>query len=362
MIILRYLARELLQTTFAVTLVLMLVIMSGRFVKYLADAAAGKFDAGVLLSIMFYRIPGFLELILPLGFMVALLLAYGRLYAEQEMTVLSATGFSQNQLLAYTVVPALLVTLVVGICSLWLAPLGLTRATAIIEQQKQRSEFETMQAGRFQLSRSGSVVSYSAAQGEAQQLQEVFIASMGTDSGEAVVTIKADSAQRITNPDYQQSYLWLDHGVQYQGRPGSADYRITRFDAMARHIPRAELVTLSAKEIDLLPTTTLVTRATDQAKAALQWRFSAPVLIGVVMLFGMTLSHTTPRRGRYIMLFPAILLYLLYVVTLNAARSAIEEKSLTPMPGLWLVHGLFFLFALILFALRSGQLLNLFKR
>ena len=130
MIILRYLSRELLQSTFAVTLVLMIVIMSGRFVKYLADAAAGKFDPGVLLSIMFYKVPSFVELILPLGFMVAILMAYGRLYAEQEMTILFSTGFSQNKILAYTFVPAVFIAIAVGLCSLWLTPLGQAKADA----------------------------------------------------------------------------------------------------------------------------------------------------------------------------------------------------------------------------------------
>jgi lipopolysaccharide export system permease protein len=49
---------------------------------------------------MGFRLPGFLQLILPLGLFLGILLAYGRLYLESEMTVLSATGMSQQRLLA----------------------------------------------------------------------------------------------------------------------------------------------------------------------------------------------------------------------------------------------------------------------
>ena len=86
MIIFRYIARDLLGTTAAVCAVLMLVIISGRFVKYLAEAAAGLLDANILFAVIGYRLPGFLELILPLAFFLGILLVYGRLYVDSEMT------------------------------------------------------------------------------------------------------------------------------------------------------------------------------------------------------------------------------------------------------------------------------------
>ena len=41
MILFRYLSREVFVTTFAVSLTLLVIVMSGRLVKYLADAASG---------------------------------------------------------------------------------------------------------------------------------------------------------------------------------------------------------------------------------------------------------------------------------------------------------------------------------
>ena len=46
---------------------------------------------------------------MPLALFIAILLAYGRLYVDSEMTVLEACGMSQNRLLGYTMAPALLV-------------------------------------------------------------------------------------------------------------------------------------------------------------------------------------------------------------------------------------------------------------
>ena len=65
--LLRYLSREVLMHMAAVSAVLLIIILSGRFTKYLAEAAAGDIAADVLLPVMFFRLPGFLELILPMG-------------------------------------------------------------------------------------------------------------------------------------------------------------------------------------------------------------------------------------------------------------------------------------------------------
>ena len=130
MIVFRYLSREVLQTLAAVSGVLLLIIMSGRFIKYLAQAAAGQLDSGVLLMIMAYRLPGFMVLILPLGMFLGILLAYGRLYLDSEMTVLSATGISDRKIIGYTQGPALLIMLIVGLLSFWIAPAGLETGCA----------------------------------------------------------------------------------------------------------------------------------------------------------------------------------------------------------------------------------------
>ena len=160
MIIFRYIARDLLGTTAAVCAVLMLVIISGRFVKYLAQAAAGMLDANILFAVIGYRLPGFLELILPLAFFLGILLVYGRLYVDSEMTVLYACGMSPNTLIAYTMAVAVLVAGVVAWLSFSVSPGGLAKAEALLSAQKSRGEFESLEGGKFYPLRGGRGVTY----------------------------------------------------------------------------------------------------------------------------------------------------------------------------------------------------------
>ena len=96
--------------TLAVSLVLFLVVFSGRFIKYLAEAAIGDLAADILLPVMLYKLPAFFELILPLGFYIGVLLSFGRLYADSEMVILRASGTSQIQLLKRISPAVMLVT------------------------------------------------------------------------------------------------------------------------------------------------------------------------------------------------------------------------------------------------------------
>ncbi|ODS23929.1 LPS export ABC transporter permease LptF [Candidatus Endobugula sertula] len=360
MIILRYLTREVLMTTFAVTSILLVIIMSGRFVKYLAEAAAGKMDANVLFAVMFYRLPGFLELILPLGFFVALLLAYGRLYTDQEMTVLFACGVSRKKLITWTYVPASFIAVVISLFSLWLSPLSLQKAEEILAQQQTRNDFDTMQEARFQLVGNGDFISYTEEiSGNREQLRAFFLANVGVSADEPLMIVRAESAERMKDENVNERYLLLNNGIRYEGRPGQADYRVTEFEQLAQRIESPVEIVVTRNKVNRLRTVELMNSDLPDHRAALQWRVSLPLLVLIIALLGVIFSHTTPRRGRYVMLLPSVLFYLIYLVLLNAARSAVEEERLPVEVGLWGIHFLFMVLVLFL-CLDKSQWLRFF--
>ena len=187
--ILRYLALEVLTHMLAVSFILLVIIVSGRFVKYLAEAAVGDLAAGILLPVMFYRLPGFLELIVPLGLFIGILMSYGRLYVESEMVILSACGVSQTRLAFYTLVPATLVMLLVATLSFFVTPLGAARSEALLEDPSSSQGLHTLGAGRFQTRRDTSSVSYTESiDPDTGVMREVFLSQREmSDEGEPQV-------------------------------------------------------------------------------------------------------------------------------------------------------------------------------
>ena len=79
--------------------------------------------------------------------------------------------------------------------------------------------------------------------------------------------------------------------------------------------------------------------------AALHWRFSLPVVVLVVAVMALALSKTDNRSGRYLKLLPAILMYLIYIISITSVRTLVESGS-QPVIAIWILHALFFILAL----------------
>jgi len=351
LIVFRYLSREVLVTLSAVSAVLLVIIMSGRFIKYLAQAAQGVLDPGVLFLIMGYRIPGFLQLILPLGLFLGFLLAYGRLYLDSEMTVLSATGVSQQRLTAYSMAPALIVALLVGWLSLGLAPQGVASVARILNEQDALTELDTLVPGRFQSLRDGSRVTYSQElSADRSELRGVFMSEkrFSTDGrSERGITVLVAESGRQEIQDDGSRYLILENGYRYDGEPGEADYRAIQYDTYGVLLPKPE-VAIEASEREATPTRELLGSSDPRMQAELQWRLSLPLLVFIVTLLAVPLSKVNPRQGRFLKLLPAIFLYMAYLGLLIAARGALDKGRLPAALGLWWVHGIFLAIGLAL--------------
>ena len=356
MIVFRYLSREVLVTLSAVSAVLLVIIMSGRFIKYLAQAAQGVLDPSVLFLIMGYRMPGFLQLILPLGLFLGILLAYGRLYLDSEMTVLSATGMSNRRLLGYSMAPAAIVAVIVAWLSLGLAPQGVAEVAKIFNQQDAMTEFDTLVPGRFQAMKDGSRVTYTEGLSDDRgQLAGVFISEKRMQrqvEGEkpkqsGITVLVAEKGRQVIQPDGSR-YLILENGYRYDGNPGQADYRATQYETHGVLLPKPS-VSAEIGEREAVPTRELIGSDEPRYQAELQWRLSIPLLVFIVTLLAVPLARVNPRQGRFLKLLPAILLYMAYLALLIGARGQLDKGKIPMELGLWWVHALFLLIGAALF-------------
>ena len=146
----------------AITLVVLVISMGWRFSGYLDQAAEGTLTEDILFLIMAYRLPGFLELILPISFFLSIMLTYGRMHADSEMVVLESTGMSPRRLVMMTMGLALIVMLLTAMFSLWLKPAGEAEVEMLFADQRNLTEFDMLAPGRFQNLRSVTRVTYAS--------------------------------------------------------------------------------------------------------------------------------------------------------------------------------------------------------
>lgn len=354
MLVFRYLTREVLTNMLAVTFVVLLIIMSGRFVRHLDQAATGDLASNVVFLMILFRLPNFVSLILPLGFFIGILLAYGRLYVESEMVVLSTSGMSPTRLLGYTAIPALLLMGFLGYNALYLAPTGEARVQKILADPETKESLGVLLPGAFRTFNDERQVAYvESLNSDKTRMKTIFLSSaQELEEGEQfprVNLVLADTGKIVRKGPAGDRYVELYDGYQYEGTPGRNDFQVARFETYGVRISDRRGALARREERDAVPTSALISSDKPGYKATLQWRLSLPVIIPIVALLALSLSRTNPRQGRFVKLFPAVLVYMTYLVSLQAARDAVEAETLPVAIGLWPVHLAFLLLGLFLY-------------
>ena len=155
-------------------------------------------------------------------------------------------------------------------------------------------------------------------------------------------------------------YIVATDGFRYEGLPGQNNYKLIKFSKYAVRIPD-QGTTLQQFSQEAIPTQKLWNNYNNRLnKAELQWRISIPLSAFLLAILAVPLSKVKPRQGRYSYLFPAILIYVIYVNMLFVARDwMISTKWLNP-PGMWWVHVGLMILILLLFWLRSFNRKRLF--
>ena len=347
MIVFRYLIGEVFKSQLAVFLILITIIMSQRFVKILADASDGDIPGQLVLTILALKLPQLAVIIIPLSAFLGVLIAYGRIYADSEMTVLHATGISEWYVTRLTLILSVVIALGAGFVTLYLSPWATEREYQILEQAEADSGLTSLIPGRFQqTSNEKAVVFVHEISRDGGQLERVFLAQTPAQEGGQTSIVYAESGNVKEDASGAQM-LELNSGRRYAGQTDSPAYEVVEFGKYQIQI-REQQVEQKRRKLSSLPTAELRQQKGPEAAAEWQWRIAIPLSIPILMLIAVPLSKVNPRQGKFGRLLPALALYLLYYILLIASRSAIEDGKIPQQLGMWWIHALGLLFGIVL--------------
>lgn len=340
MLIFRYLVKEVFIALTALTTILLLIFMSNQFIQYLNRAANGQIPGMLVLQLMMLELPTLLSLLLPLGFYVALLIAYGRLYAESEMTVLQACGYGPTKLLLHSLVMALFVAAFVLSIMLWASPIIAYDRAKLLQTTGIQTLIKTIVPGRFHAFSGDSQVFYVESMNRDHDVaKHIFLAKLAPKDDKVQWDIVwAKKAYTKTDVQSGEDYVILQNGARYQGTPGHADYQVAQFETYQSRLPHP---TIRVKDDMRAVKTALLwpLNNPDRRKAAeLQWRFSIPLMVLTLTLVGVPLSRVQPRAGKYAKLLPAIVLFIVYANLMFIARDWIVSGKIPMWLGMWWIH------------------------
>lgn len=329
----RYLIREFAQSTFAVMTVVLIVLLGGAFADVLGDVARGKVPAGMLLAQLGLVFLKWLPLILPLGVMLGLMLAMGRLYRDAEMPVLVSIGVGPKRMLRPVAGMALPVVIGVGLCSLWLGPWADRVSQRMIEEASRNLLIAGMEPGRFtELPGGGGVIYVGGMSGDNGQMRRVFIYRQKKDRFD--VTTSQSGTLSVQNE--HDRYLRLENGFEVEGPLDKGrDFRLMRYAANEVRLPEDIAPRRKSDAVELQPTLTLLGDARPAARAQLHSRIAPPLLTLAFALLAIPLSRSSPRQARYGNLAVGFLIYLFGIFLMMLGTQWLQDGKVPGTLGLW---------------------------
>lgn len=359
MIIFRYISNELYSRLLSITLVLLIIFITNQFIHYVENAGKGMMTMTTVLQIMSLQIPLLLGYLIPLGLYLGILITYGRLYVDSEMTVLSACGMSRAQLLGITMINALVVTLIVAVIILWIEPVIQGYRTRILESSLGKVSIQKIVPRRFQVVGGNTVFYTKKLNRKTGIMQDIFLAKKEHVSDRWDV-ILAKTARQQTVKGLEGRFIVFQKGYRYLGEMGTQNFQTISFQKYGiRLIPVGIHLDDWPNDVSTLNLVSLIRSERVPSRrraleAMLQWRLAMPISVIVFALLAFPLSDVKPRSGKFARLFPAILIYIVYADLIILGRTWIHDGVISPSLGLWWIHGLAVLLAIVLNLYRIG--------
>ena len=352
MILRRYMTQQVAANTAIVLLFLMALMLGGRLIRYFGIAAEGRLDVGLLFAIIGYNIPTFLELILPLSFFIALMLVLGRMYVEQEMSVLFASGISRGRL------TRLMIPLITGLfvfqmgISLWAKPWGLSNSEHIWQTQSLGSLLDLVRPKTF-ISSGNYHLYVDEFDKEKRELKNIYVVQQQTDKSGKIakndVIITATRAYQVPSKDTDSSMqLDLFQGRRYELGTNNAKYNQASFEKYRITLEKPASEKITETNVETQTTAKLLANTQKpEVKAELGYRFTMPWLIIIAAMLATPLAQVRPRQGRWLRLLPSVLIFASCAISIISLRTAIGKERISEYAYIWLIVG-FIVFALLL--------------
>lgn len=353
MVIDRYIAREVTYTLLAIFSVLMIILISHQFVRYLADAAAGEIPGDMLLMLLGLRTVGFVGLALPLSLFLAVIIGLGRLYRDSEMIVMAACGIGPLQILKGVMRSALMVGMILVFLSLYFNPWVAEQRSRFMDRIRAKPEIVGISSGRFQESNHGETVYFVEHLDTNGTLENIFI-QYHRPGGISGILAAAHGYQEV-EPNTKNQFLVLVNGHRYENSQNKNEFRTMDYDRYGILIPLPR-VEKGRRKRDAIPTAKLWNSSSNEDQAELHWRWALPISAVLLAALGVPLSHVRPREGRYGKLFTGILMYVIFSNLLGVARNWMERGIVPTEFGLWWVHGILILVIVMMLGLGRRSL------
>lgn len=335
MILRRYIHREIVEKLGWIIGLLLLIITSNRFVRYLADAAAGTFPTDLVFQALLMKMLTTLPKLMPIAVFLAVILGLSRLARDKELTAVSVSAGTRRVELISVLQFSFLFSLIVFVTSFYISPWAAQNTEELRARAELEAETAGIAAGKFnEMSKGEHVLYIEQSSSDGNRMENVFLQAR---RGARTSVINSSSASYRRLESSGDKFILFEDGRRYTGVSDSLDYRITRYKTYAVLVEQDDEASEIVK-LESLPTSTLLRSDSPKHEAELQWRLSFVISSLLLPVLAVALSRYSFSEQKYLSAFVAVLIYVVYSNFLGIAKTLLKRDEIPGFIGLWWVH------------------------
>ena len=321
---------EVFKSSSSVLLIFFLLVVGSRIVGYFEQAAEGNLDPAIIMSVVALRFPDFITLLIPLSFFLGVLISISRIYADREIYGFFSVGLAPFDLIKFLAPQALLYFLLTLILSLYVAPYTKTLSQEILKIDSFEEQLESIKSDEIVSLNDGGFIYI-------QNTDNNLLTGVKALKQNQVNSFFVIADELFTTESKELIKLNFNNGSIYSGVFSGSSKLQSNFNEFKLDIKKEKNLT---NDISL---TKLFDFSSDSDTASFQWNVSVPITILILLFIGVYISEVKPRQGRFSVILPGMLLYVMYLSLLILGREYIVDNPKTSF-GLWYVHLIFILF------------------
>jgi lipopolysaccharide export system permease protein len=329
------LRRELARSFGATLVVILTIVLTMMLIRTLGQAALGKVSAQDVVLLLGYSALGHLPTMLALSLFIAVVATLGRMYRESEMVIWFASGVGLSRFARPVIGASWPVLLVVALLALFVWPWVNQRTADLKLRFESRSDLSRVTPGAFQTSSDGRrtfFIDRDTAQSSTGR--NVFILTR-SDKTESVTTAKSGRIDWLGD----ERFLFLEQGQRNDQDLSTGDRVLSRFEHYAVSAGERVRDTSSQLPPKARSTLDLLKQPNATFQGELAWRLGLVLGAANLLLLGIGLSYSNPRRASNWNLLFALLSFIVYYNVINLTQAWVGGGKLGLGTALLAAHG-----------------------
>ncbi|ABU62040.1 LPS export ABC transporter permease LptF [Francisella tularensis] len=345
MILEKYYNKDIVNTFTSITLFIISIVSANLLIRLFQEAYSQGLGIDSIVKFVILTIPENVSLVAPIAIFLAIIICFGKYFANNEMFVTIAGGITWMQIVKNTLKPVVALTIITLITVMYLNPLSKQTLDIYRASLSAKALLSSITDQKIIKAPDGKIIHIGNKSGNT--LSDVFLYQNTPQDGEYKVmtapTAKIVSDKTAAYIDFMNVNIYTKNSQNSEYSYDNAKKAIyTIFDNSDRDY--------NHNRVDRLYMHTLIENFNDKNngtayKAEFLGRINNAISVIVSSLLALALCRLRPRQNKYAKLLPSVVVLAIYLCTNMFINTLMANSSVPVWIGFWLPHIFFTIFA-----------------